>query len=168
MKHQVADVDVGWKSDYVWGEFYVTNTFQSGTRGDYIFALPFIMGVGGPSDVIDELQRELEIAWHSGDVGVELDFMVPSHLQITQAYPQSFSGPDTFTITGNRTINMVHWNISWPEQQFTIICRNGKESAYFQSILFLSGIFISIGAGIIVRSVYDAAKESCRPNEQND
>lgn len=168
LKNRVVDVDVGWKSKYIWGEFYVTNTFQSGTRGDYIFALPFIMGVGGPSDVIDELQRELKVAWHSPDVKVELEFTVPSRLQITQAYPQSFLGPDTLTITGNRTINMVRWNVSWPSQQFTVICRDNKETAYYQSILFLSGIFISIGAGVVVRSVYDAAREKCRLAEQND
>lgn len=157
IRHQVLDVG-SWKSDYIWGEFYVNKTFQSGTRGKYSFALPFVMGVDG-SNVIDQLQHELGLSWQSPAGRVELEFMVPSHLQIIQAYPQSFSGPDTLEIFGNRTVNKVYWNVSWLNQQFTIICRDGQEIAHYQSLLFFSGIFISIGSGLMVRSGYDAIKE---------
>jgi hypothetical protein len=78
LKHQVVDVQTGWKSQYVWGEYYIENTFQSGSRGDYFFALPLFLGVGGASETLDTLQSELGIVWHSPDVRVELEFIISS------------------------------------------------------------------------------------------
>ena len=163
-KRQITDVGIGWRGDYVWGDFYIVNTFQSGTRGDYIFALPFFGGVGGSSDIIDRLQDELNVVWHSPDARVELEFVVPSRFKITQAYPRTFLGPDTLEISGNRTISRVQWSLSWPDQQFTIFCQDKGEIAHYESLLFLSGLFLSVGASIIVRSAYDAAKEKYHPN----
>lgn len=148
-----------WSDDYFEAEFFIDNTFQSGTRGDYTFTLPFIGGVGGASDVITQLQDSLNVTWYT-DAEVELEFIVPSRLHITQAYPQSFAGPDTLTIIGNQTINKVRWTMAWPSQQFTIICHDSDEASFYQDMLFFSGIFISIGASIVVRSAYDAAKKN--------
>jgi len=154
-----------WSHDDFEAEFFIDNTFQSGTRGDYTFTLPLIGGVGGVSDVITQLRDSLNVIWYTPDAGVELEFIVPSRLHITQAYPQSFAGPDTLTIIGNQTINKVRWTMAWPSQQFTIICHDSDEASSYQAILFFGGIFISIGAGIMVRSAYDAAKKKCRPDE---
>jgi hypothetical protein len=154
-----------WSDDHIEAEFFINNTLQSGTRGDYTFTLPFIGGVGGASDVITRLRDSLRVIWYTPDAAVELEFIVPSRLHITQAYPQSFAGPDTLTIIGNQTINKVRWTMAWPSQQFTIICHDSDEASFYQAMLFFSGIFISIGVGIVVRSAYDAAKERCRPDE---
>jgi len=159
LTHEISDVGIGWKGDHISGRFSIANTFQSGTRGDYFFALPLFGGVGGASDTIDKLQSELRVTWHTPDTRVDLEFVVPSRFKITQAYPLTFSGPDTLEISGNRTINRVRWSVDWPDQQFTIICQNKGEMAYYDSLLFLSGLTLSVGSSIMVRSIYDWSKE---------
>jgi len=159
LEYQVTNVSRNGKSDYVWGNFWIANTFQSGTRGDYVFSLPFFGGVGS-SNITEELQDRLNVAWHSPAGRVMLEFVVPSRFQITQAYPQVFSEPsDTLKFSGNRTVNSVNWNLGWLDQQFTIFCSDGQESSSYESVLFFSGLFLSIGASIMVESAYDASKK---------
>lgn len=157
IKHRIEDVGIYGRSAHIWGELQIADTFLSGSRGDYVFGLPFFGGVGGSSEIIDDLQDQLGVSWFSPDGRVELEIRVPFDYQVIQAFPQPFSGPDTMNITG-RIINRVYWDVEWLDQQYTIICRNQEEATMYESMLFFGGIFISIGGGLMIQSSYDGLR----------
>jgi len=157
LQYQVSDVSYGWESGEVWGVFSIENTFQSGFRGSYMFLLPFGMGIH--PEVYGNLQRELGVTFHTPDTNITLQFGLPARYQITQTFPPLSSGPETWVTYTNRTITTVKWEFETLQNSVTIYCQDPNEIAFYDHLLFISGLGYGIGVSIVITTVYEAVKD---------
>jgi len=108
LQHQVDNVHYGWTGQQISGVFSIENTFQSGTRGSYMFVLPF--GLGIPRESVQKIQKDLGVPFVTPSASIDLSFGIPRGYLITQTFPQHSVGPNTWTTPTNRTITKVGWN----------------------------------------------------------
>ncbi len=159
LKYEISDVITGKKGDIINGRFQIENTFQSGTKGEYSFTLPLASGIPSCPE-IDSLNAEMGVWWHTPAGAVSLIFVVPENLRITQMYPlTNVTGPNTnYSSYYNITTTYVKWDLYWLEQHFTIVCTDSDEKQKYEAILFLSGILISAGVSLLVKTGHDYLK----------
>lgn len=163
LRYEVNDISVGWASKEIWGYFSIENTFQSGTRGSYTFLLPFGMGIH--PEVYGNLQRELNVPFHTPDTNITLQFGLPGHYKITGTFPPVSAGPNVWITPTNRSIETVEWEFETLRDSVTVQCQDPNEASYYQSLPFISGLGLSIGASIATRTIYDAVKEWASPSQ---
>ena len=166
LRYQVDNVGYGWVNHQFSGVFSIENTFQSGTRGSYMFVLPF--GLGIPGELIWNIQRELKVPFTTTSANIDLSFGVPSGYHITQTFPPHTVGPNTWTTRSNRTITKVGWNPRDLRDSVTIYCQNPNEIALYQSFLFIGGLCLGIGFPIMTTPVYDTVKKWTKPRQNED
>jgi hypothetical protein len=160
-RYEVNTVSYGWQSAEVWGVFSIENTFQSGTRGSYTFILPFGMGIS--AEVIGDLQHELGIGFHTPDVNISLQVGLPSRFKIIGTFPPVSAGPNVWVTPTNRSITTMEWHFEKLQDSVTINCEDQNEIAFYETLPFISGLFLGIGIPIITTTLYDAVKEWSRP-----
>jgi len=157
LQYQVDNVHYGWTGQQISGVFSIENTFQSGTRGSYMFVLPF--GLGVPHELVRKIQMDLGIPFVTPSASIDLSFGVRVGYLITQTFPQHSVGPNTWTTPTNRTITKVGWNPKELSDSITVYCQNPNEMAIYQSFLFIGGLGLGIGVPIVTTTLYDATKE---------
>ena len=142
------------------GRFYILNTFQSGTRGSYMFVLPF----RGASyrEVVEDIQRELDIDFHPLEgAEVSLFFSFPKRYKITQTFPPFSAGPTDSPF--DKEIKLVEWNLKRLQDSITIYCQDENEIARYQNYQFFAGLLLGIGIPMATQTIYEAVKErSCK------
>lgn len=166
LRHQVDNVHYGWADHHFSGVFLIKNTFQSGTRGSYMFVLPF--GLGIPGELIRNIQRELGVAFTTAVANIDLSFGVPEGYHITQTFPPHSIGPNTWITPSNRTITKVGWNPKDLKDSVTIYCQNPNEIALYESFLFIGGLCLGIGVPMMTTPVYDVLKKWARIGRCNN
>jgi len=161
LRYEATNVYSGGQSGEIWGVFSIENTFQSGTRGLYAFILPFGMGIN--PEVFGNLQHELGIGLHTPDVNISLQVGLPSRYKITGTFPPVSAGPNVWVIPTNRSIVTIECMHATLQDSVTILCEDPNEISLYESLPFISGVFLGIGVPIITRTIYDAVKEWSRP-----
>lgn len=160
VSYQIDDVQEE-ESHHVGGYYIVADTFRSGQRGNYVFSLPLIHG-SSSIETVDKLKEELDVSWQYTNTPVSIGLYVSSSLQFTQFYPEPDSLDSYVWGRNNKTINRINWYIDGfheLQKRFTVFCEDRTEISNYQFMLFISGVFISIGASLIVTSAYDYFKE---------
>jgi hypothetical protein len=141
----------------VYGQFEIEDTFRIGTQGSYIFLLPF--GRGIHPDVIGNLQSELRVTFFSPDNSqIDLSFLVPDSFQILQTIPPTKGAPESMPSAYRKTMTGVSWGFTQLRDSIAIYCQKPDEIRRYQTLLFFSGLFISIGGEIFVTLLYDYVK----------
>jgi len=164
LQYKVNDVPFGWAGTDIWGDFSIENTFKSGTRGSYMFILPFGRGISG--EVLGNLQEALQVTFHTPDTNISLQVGLPARYQITQAFPPISAGPNVWTTPSNRVISTVEWQFETLQDSVTIYCQDPDEIALYQSYQFISGLGFGIGVTMVTTTVYDAIKDWVRPSRR--
>jgi len=166
LRYQIDNVRYGWAGGQFSGVFSIENTFESGTRGSYMFVLPF--GLGIPAELVWDIQRELEVPFVTPSESIDLSFGVPGGYHITQTFPPHSVGPNTWTTISNRTVTKVGWNPRELRDSVTIYCQNPNEIALYQSYLFIGGLCLGIGVPMMTTTFYDAVKRWSKPRQDGD
>lgn len=160
LQYQVNNVSIWGRDDDIWGYFSIENTFQSGTRGSYMFVLPFGMGIH--PEVSSKLHRDLGVTFHSPDANISLQVGLPAPYQITQTFPPISAGPNVWETPTNRTITTVEWEFETLEDSVIIFCQDPDGMANYQNYQFISGIGFGIGIPIIAATIFEYVKELAR------
>lgn len=164
LQHDVNNVTSGWLSQEIFADFWIENTFKTGTRGAYTFILPFGMGVH--SEAYQDVWKELKVGFHSPDANITLQVGLPSHFRLVNAFPPVSRGPNRWTTPYNNTIDSMEWQFVTLQDSVTIQTEDGDEISYYENLPFVSGLLLSIGIPTIVATAYDAIKEWARSPEE--
>jgi hypothetical protein len=148
--------------DSIYGLFSINQTFMSGSRGSYVFNLPF--GTGLSNDVLFQLAVEYEV--HLYAENVTLAVALPHNDVVTSAFPAPSQGPRSGSYyRDNRTLSRFEWHSNVPQSaltpvnDITLICQNQDEIAFYSNFLFYGGIFLGIGSSMAFTVAYDWLKE---------
>ena len=145
------------------GRFYILNTFRSGTRGSYMFVLPF-RGASYP-EVVEDIQRELDIDFHTLEgADISVFFSFPKRYKITQTFPPFSAGPNVSPL--DKETMLVEWNFKILQDSVTICCQDENEIATYQNYQFFACLFLGIGIPMGTQTIYEAIKERSSKKER--
>jgi hypothetical protein len=160
VRYQMGSINGGASgtlSDIIFGYFSIDQTFMSGSRGSYVFTLPF--GTGASPDVRLSAIDELEVNFHREE-NVTLAIALPRSYVPTSIFPPSSQRPPHGSYySDNRTFSHLEWDSTVPQNDVTVICENQDEMASYSNRLFYSGVFLGIGSSLTLTAVYDGLKE---------
>lgn len=160
VSYEIADVHEE-ENHHVSGYYKIADTFRSGQRGNYVFSLPLTFS-SSSFEPIDSLKDELGVSWQYTNTEISIGLYVPSSLQFTQYFPEPDSLDSYMWGKSNKTINRINWYLDGfheLQKRFTVFCEDQTEISKFEFMLFISGIFISIGSSLMVTSTYDYFKK---------
>jgi hypothetical protein len=141
----------------IFGSFRIDNTFQSGSRGSYMFLLPFGGAIGSEAY---SLAIELGVDFLPPDTTIELRFGVSPNLWLTQISPKPSMGPRILQHGNNRIETSIGWYFDeLLQDSIVIFSQDTNKISLYQFYLFIAGIFIGIGSSIIVTATYNFTSE---------
>jgi hypothetical protein len=147
-------------SGEVWGQFTVSPTFLSGSRGLYTMVLPF----GNPynSEAFQKAVSELQVSSLQPDAKIKLNIVLPHDYSWTESFP-AMTGMEPFTYPlTDKPKTSLYWdfdNLQNIQGSVTVKYEDQSQIGNYANWNFLSGIFIGVGSSILTTSVYDGLKK---------
>lgn len=149
----------------IFGDFYIENTFQEGTKGLYTIILPFGMGID--FDVTLDLWQSLKVPFYSGDVNVTLYVALPVGFKPSTTFPPNRGleyPPSHSNVT--QVQPSLTWDVGTLQNSVTIEAVDTEEKSSYDIIPFTSGILFAVGLQFTFTIGYDSIRKWANSKEE--